>query len=62
MGAIRFASILDFDIDIKTKNYIYKYGYLLKGLSCSRRKEELNKIFSSTNKEKGIKLIIKHYL
>lgn len=58
LRAIRFASILDFDIDIKTKNYIYKYGYLLKGLSCSRRKEELNKIFSSTNKEKGIKLII----
>lgn len=57
LRAIRFASILDFDIDQKTKNYIRKYGYLLKSLSCSRKKEELNKIFSSANKEKGIKLI-----
>ena len=52
LRAVRFASILDFDIEDKTKNYIVKYGYLLKSLSGSRKKEELNKLFSSVNKEK----------
>lgn len=58
LRAIRFATILDFDIDEKTKAYIKKYGYLLKKLSSSRKKEELDKIFSSVNKEKGRNLII----
>jgi len=58
LRAIRFAAILDFDIDSKTKNYIKKYAYLLKNLSLVRKKEELNKIFSSKNKEKGRKLIL----
>ncbi len=58
LRAIRFASILDFDIDDKTKYYIKKYGYLLNELSSSRKKEEINKIFSSKNKEKGRNLII----
>lgn len=58
LRAIRFASILDFDIDKKTESYIIKYGYLLKKLSGSRKKEELSKIFSSVHKEKAKKLII----
>lgn len=58
LRAIRFASILDFKIDSKTKGYIIKYGYLLKSLSCSRRREELDKIFSSKNKEMGRDLIV----
>ena len=58
LRAIRFASILDFDIDEKTKFYIKKYGYLLRNLSGTRKKEELNKIFSSKNKERGRKLIL----
>ena len=58
LRAIRFASILDFEIDSKTENYIIKYGYLLKKLSGSRKKEEINKIFSSVNKEKARKLLI----
>lgn len=58
LRAIRFASILDFKIDSKTKSYIIKYGYLLKSLSCSRRREELDKIFSSKNKEMGRDLIV----
>ena len=57
LRAIRFAACLDFDIDNKTKTYIKKYGYLLKKLSDSRKKEELDKIFAAKNKEKGIKLI-----
>jgi tRNA nucleotidyltransferase/poly(A) polymerase len=58
LRAIRFASILDFDIDKKTRNYIIKYGYLLRKLSSSRKKEELSKIFSSVNKERARELII----
>ena len=58
LRAIRFSSILNFDIDEKTKNYIVKYGYLLNNLSYSRKKEELDKIFASKNKEKGRELIL----
>ena len=58
LRAIRFATILEFDIEEKTKKYISKYGYLLTKLSGSRKKEELTKIFTSLNKEKGRELII----
>lgn len=58
LRAIRFATILNFDIDDKTKYYIVKYGYLLKRLSGSRKKEELGKIFSSVNKDRARELII----
>jgi len=58
LRAIRFATILDFEIDKKTKKYIMKYGYLLENLSNSRKKDELTKIFSSVNKEKGRKLLV----
>lgn len=62
LRAIRFASILDFDIDDKTGYYLTKYGCLLNNLSKERKKEELNKIFSSCGKEKGRKLILKYKL
>ena len=58
LRAIRFASVLDFDIDDKTKYYIKKYGYLLRNLSGFRKREELDKILTSKNKEKGRKLLI----
>ncbi|MEG0026424.1 MAG: hypothetical protein RR847_04685 [Bacilli bacterium] len=57
LRAIRFATILDFKLDDELKKYIKKYGYLLKKLSIYRRKEELNKIFSSPNCLYGLKLI-----
>ena len=57
LRCIRFATILDFQIDAKTTHYLSKYSYLLKKLSMNRKKEELDKIFSSKNKEKGIKLL-----
>ena len=38
--------------------YIIKYGKNLEKLSGSRKKEELIKIFSSVNKEKGRQLLI----
>ena len=58
LRAIRFAVNLDFQIDDKTKYYIKKYGYLLKKLSSSRKREEIDKILTSKNKEKGRKLLI----
>ncbi len=58
LRAIRFASNLDFDIDPRTKYYIKRYGVLLKKLSSARRREELDKILTSKNKEKGRELLI----
>ena len=58
LRAIRFATILDFEIEAKTKQYLKEYAYLLKELSFQRKKEELDKIFLSVNKEKGIKLLV----
>ena len=58
LRAIRFATILDFEIEPKTMHYLKEYAYLLKKLSYQRKKQELDKIFMSTNKEKGIKYII----
>ena len=58
LRAIRFVAMLDFDIDDKTKYYIKRYGYLLKNLSKQRKREELDKILTAKDKEKGRKLII----
>lgn len=57
LRAIRFATILNFNLDSNLKKYIKKYGYLLKKLSYYRKKEELEKIFLSSNAQKGIDLI-----
>ena len=57
LRAIRFATILNFDLDKDLKKYIKKYGILLKKLSYYRKKEELDKIFTSSNVDYGIKLI-----
>lgn len=58
LRAVRFATTLDFDIDPKLKKYIKKDGHLVKKLSSFRKKEELDKIFTSCNAKKGIKLLI----
>lgn len=58
LRAIRFATILDFNIEEKTKHYLESYSYLLKKLSYQRKKQELDKIFSNVNNEKGISLLI----
>lgn len=57
LRAIRFATILDFKLDKKLKKTIKKHGPLLKNLSYNRKKEELDKIFASTNANYGISLI-----
>ena len=58
LRAIRFATILDFDIEPKTKRYLTEYANLLKNLSYQRKKQELDKIFTSHKKQRGIKLLI----
>ncbi len=57
LRAIRFATTLDFELDKEVKEAIIQSKYLLKDLSINRKKEELDKIFSSPNIEKGIILI-----
>ena len=58
LRAIRFANTLNFTIEEKTKHYLNSYSYLLKKISYQRKKQELDKIFSSLNREKGINLLI----
>ena len=62
LRCIRFATKLNFKIDWKTSQAIKKNKQLLKTLSHTRRKEELNKIFSSKNAKYGIHLIKKYGL
>lgn len=58
LRAIRFATILDFKLDDELKKVIKKNGYLLKKLSYYRKKEELEKIFSSPNCRYGLDLLL----
>ncbi len=58
LRAIRFYTLLDFNIEDKTKYYLRKYRYLLKKLSYNRKKQELDKIFMSKNKNRGVSLIL----
>jgi len=62
LRAIRFATILNFDIEKKTSKSIYKNAHYLKKLSYNRKKEELDKIFSSSNVKYGLSLIKKYRL
>ena len=57
LRAIRFATTLDFDLDPALKVAIVNNKDLLKTLSYYRKKEELDKIFASTNSKYGINLI-----
>ena len=58
LRAIRFATILDFDLDEEVYEAIKKTKSLLSNLSYSRKKDELDKIFTSPNFRKGIKLLL----
>lgn len=58
LRAIRFATILDFDLSDEVKEAIYETKGFVKDLSYTRKKEELDKIFNSTNRDKGIQLIL----
>ena len=58
LRAVRFATILDFELDQEIREAIKECKYLLTNLSYNRKKEELDKIFSSSNARKGIKLLL----
>ena len=58
LRAIRFATILNFELDKEVCDAIIQTKYLLKNLSYDRKKAELDKIFTSSNNKKGIKLLL----
>jgi len=57
LRAIRFATILDFKLSNEVKEAIKKTKSNLVHLSYQRKKEELDKIFSSSNAKYGIELL-----
>lgn len=58
LRAVRFATILDFRLSDDVKQAILKTKKYLKNLSYERKKEELNKIFTSVHVKYGVKLLI----
>ncbi len=58
LRAIRFATILDFSLSEDIKESIMKHRDLLKSLSYYRKKEELDKIFTSSNYKRGILMLL----
>ena len=58
LRAIRFATILDFDLSDDVILAIKKTKSFVKTLSYTRKKEELDKIFNSPNRDKGIKYLL----
>ena len=57
LRAIRFATVLDFAIDEKLMLSLKENAFLISTLSGVRIKEELDKILSSPNFKKGLKLL-----
>lgn len=57
LRAIRFATQLNFKLDKETIIGIKNNMYLLESLSFQRKRDELNKIFVSTNVKYGLKLL-----
>ena len=66
LRAIRFATTLDFQIAEKLYQNIAKKGELIELISFQRKREELDKIFASSNCKKGFQLLeetnLAHYL
>ncbi len=62
LRAIRFATILEFDFSTEVKEAIYNCREFLKGVSYYKRKEELDKIFTSNNVEEGRDLLLRFNL
>ena len=59
LRAIRFAITLDFSLDTNLYNAINKNKKLIKTLSYTRKKQELDKILTSNNAKSGIYLLEK---
>ena len=58
LRAIRFATVLGFDIDEGTKTSVKALGNRLEGISAERKITELQKILLSDNADRGIALLI----
>lgn len=58
LRAVRFATVLDFDIEHNVKQEIKKGKYNLLDVAVERWIIELDKILESSNPEKGIKLLV----
>ena len=58
LRAIRFATILNFQLSDDLVDAIKEEKYLLKELSYFRKKEVLDKIFNCSNRDYGVKLLI----
>ncbi len=58
LRAIRFATILNFKLSDEVKRAIIKNKRLLRNLSYSRKRQELDKIFSSPNSKYGVSLLL----
>ena len=62
LRAIRFATILNFRLDGDIIVSINKNKELIRNLSFSRKKDELDKIFTSSNSRNGINMILRYKL
>ncbi len=62
LRAIRFATTLNFSLNHSLSKAIIKQKDLLKEISYQRKKEELDRIFSSERVFQGRKLLIEHQL
>lgn len=59
MRAVGFAAVLDFKLDSKIISFIKNNKNLIESLSFTRKREELDKIFSSRNALNGLNLLKK---
>ena len=62
LRAVRFATVLDFQLDTSVSSAILETRHLLSELSYQRKKEELDKIFASGHADKGIDLLLQYHL
>lgn len=62
LRAIRFATVLDFQLDGEVVEAIRKHRHLLKELSYQRKKDELDKMFTSGYAAQGIQLLLEFHL
>ena len=62
LRAIRFATVLDFQLDSSVSSAILETRHLLSELSYQRKKEELDKMFASGHADKGIDLLLQYHL
>ena len=58
LRAIRFATILDFDLSQSVKDAIVYSKSYVRRLTYYRKKEELDKIFNCPNRDKGIQFLL----